>query len=369
MGSAPLRFCVDSGHGVIAGPQGKGDREGARRAISDLVAFAKAADRAGVDSFWLSEDPDGWEATQLLAIIGWETERLRVGPGVFNPWFRHPALIAASMSTLDVVSDGRAFLGFGRGQTEWYDRALGIDAHHPVTAMVEAIALLRQWFADGWTAQGEVEPKVFPVREWPRVTGPIQERLPIYLAAVGPKALSVGARHADGIIFNDLASVTFMERSIREARAAAEAAGRDPGALRYFARSAVTITDDPEAIYVRRKATVAMIHALPGMERLLESPGFDTDAMIAEVRRQMRTDEVLARGGNFPELKAAGDLEAAKAAIPTDLMRELVVAGPVETVRARLRRLREIGVTDIFLARPPGDPEAIAGVVQALKDA
>ena len=81
-----LRFCVDSGHGVIAGPQGRGDREGVQRAIRDVVAFAKAADRAGVDSFWLSEDPDGWDATQLLSIIGWETERLRVGPGVFNPW-------------------------------------------------------------------------------------------------------------------------------------------------------------------------------------------------------------------------------------------------------------------------------------------
>src|SRR5690606_28261068 len=145
-----------------------------------------------------------------------------------------------------------------------------------------------------------------------RVTGPVQERLPIYLAAVGPQALSVGARYADGIIFNDLASVTFMERSIREVRAAAGAAGRDPDALRFFARSAVTISDDPGAIYERRKATVAMIHALPGMERLLETPGFDTDAMIAEVRRVMRTNEVLARGGNFPELRDAGDLDAAR---------------------------------------------------------
>lgn len=369
MAAERLRFCVDSGHGVIAGPQGRGDREGVQRAIRDLVAFAIAADRAGVDSFWLAEDPDGWEASQLLSIVAWETERLRVGPGVFNPWYRHPAQTAAAMSTLDAVSDGRAFLGFGRGQTEWYERALGIDARHPVTAMVEAIALLRQWFAEGWTARAGDDAKVFPVREWPRVTGPVQERLPIYLAAVGPQALSVGARHADGIVFNDLASVTFMERSIQEVRAAAEAAGRDPDTLRFFARSAVTITDDPEAVYERRKATVAMIHALPGMERLLETPGYDTDAMIAEVRRTMRTNEVLARGGNFPELRKAGDLEAAKAAIPTGLMRELVVAGPVGAVRERLGQLREIGVTDVFLARPPGEPDVIAGVVDALRDA
>jgi 5,10-methylenetetrahydromethanopterin reductase len=364
-----LRFCVDSGHGIIAGPQGKGDREGVRRVVRGLVDFARAADRAGVDSFWLSEDPDGWEASQLLAIVAWETERLRVGPGVFNPWYRHPALIAASLSTLDVVSDGRAFLGFGRGQTEWYDRALGIDTRHPVAALVEAIDLLRQWFSAGWTARAGDDAKVFPVTEWQRVIGPVQPHLPIYLAAVGPQALAVGARHADGIVFNDLASAAFMERSIREVRAEAEAAGRDPDALRFFARSAVTITDDPEAVYERRKATVAMIHALPGMERLLETPGFDTEAVIAEVRRAMRTMEVLDRGGNFPELQAAGDLAAAKAAIPTALMAELVVAGPVGKVREQLRRFREVGVTDVFLARPQGDPDAIAGVVDALRDA
>lgn len=367
MATGRLRFCVDSGHGVIAGPQGRGERAG--QSIRDLVAFAKAADRAGVDSFWLSEDPDGWEASQLLAIVAWETETIRVGPGVYNPWYRHPSQIAASIATLDAISDGRAFLGFGRGQTEWYDRALGIETRHPVTAMVEAIDLLRQWLSDGWTARAGEAAKVFPVVEWPRVTGPVQDHLPIYLAAVGPQTLSVGARRADGIIFNDLASVTFMERSIREVRAAAEAAGRNPDALRFFARSGVTITDDPEVVYERRKATVAMIHALPGMERLLESPGFDTEAMIAEVREAMRTMEVLERGGNFPELKAAGDLPAAKAAIPTDLMRELVVAGPVGEVRKRLRRLREIGVTDVLLARPKGDPAAIADIVDALEDA
>jgi alkanesulfonate monooxygenase SsuD/methylene tetrahydromethanopterin reductase-like flavin-dependent oxidoreductase (luciferase family) len=369
MATGRLRFCVDSGHGIIAGPQGHGDREGVQRAIRELVAFAKAADRAGVDSFWLSEDPDGWEGSQLLALIAWETDRIRVGPGVFNPWYRHPALIAASLSTLDAVSDGRAFLGFGRGQTEWYDRALGIDVAHPVTALEEAIALLRQWLARPWVARAAEGATVFPVTEWPRVTGPVQERLPIYLAAVGPKALAVGARLADGIIFNDLASITFMERAIREVRAGAEAAGRDPAALRFFARSAVTITDDPEAVYEQRKGTVVMIHALPGMERLLETPGFDTDAMIADVRRAMRTIKVLDRGGNFPELRAAGDIVAAKKAIPAGLMRELVVAGPVEAVRARLRQFREIGVTDVFLARPPGDPDAIGDIVDALRDA
>jgi alkanesulfonate monooxygenase SsuD/methylene tetrahydromethanopterin reductase-like flavin-dependent oxidoreductase (luciferase family) len=195
------------------------------------------------------------------------------------------------------------------------------------------------------------------------VIGPVQARLPIYLAAVGPKALSVAARYADGVLFNDLSSRTFMEEAIAQVRREATDAGRDPAGLAFFARAAVTVTDDPAPVYERRKATVAIIHTLPGMERLLATPGYDVERIIGEVRRVMRTEEILARGGGFPDLRRAGDFAAARALIPTELMAELVVAGPAEHVRARLSEFAAIGITDVFLA-PPG-PEATAEDIAA----
>ena len=363
----PLRFALDSGHQVIAGPRKRGDREGIQASIDALVHLAQVADRAGIDSFWSIEDPDGWDAVAMLSVLARATERIRLGPGVLNPHYRHPSLIAASISTLDALSDGRAFLGFGRGQTEWYERALGMDIGSPLAAMKESFQLLRQWFEQPWHAQASPEATQFQVRKWERVMGPVQARVPIYLAAAGPRAMSLAARYADGVIFNNLTSVTFMERSIRSVREEAAAAGRDPDAMSFFARSDVTITDDPEAVYERGKATVATIHVLPGMERLLESPGFDTAAIIAKVRDEMKTMEVLERGGNFPELRRAGDLAAARDHIPTDLMRELVVAGSVEEVRERLRRFREIGVTDVFLAKPTKS-EPVERLVETVSD-
>ena len=366
--SSPLRFAIDASHSVIAGPQATGDREDVQASIEDLVRLAQVADRAGIDSFWLSEDPDGWDAIAMLGVLARETDRIRVGTGVLNPYFRHPALIAASIATLDALSDGRAFLGFGRGQTEWYDLALGMDVGSPLAAMEETFELLRQWWERPWRAEAAPDAKQFRVTGWQRATGPIQDYVPIYLAAVGPRALSLAARLADGVVFNDLASVTFMERTIRDVRRQASEAGRDPDAISFFARSAVTITDDPEAIWERRKDTVSLIHALPGMDRLLESPGYDIEAIIAEVRSVMHTGDVLDRGGNFLDVKRAGDFAAARTLIPTDLMRELVVAGSVEEVRDRLTTFREIGVTDVFLARPPkGEPvERLVEIVNAL---
>lgn len=366
--TVPLRFAIDTSYQVIARPQASGDREGIQESIQNLMHLARVAERARIDSLWASEDPEGWDAIAMLSVIARETDRIRIGPGVLNPYFRHPSLIAASIATLDALSDGRAFLGFGRGQTEWYDRALGMDVGSPLAALEETFGLLRQWWERPWRAEARADARQFTVRGWERATGPVQDFVPIYLAAVGPRALSLAARHADGVIFNNLASVTFMERAIGDVKRQARDAGRNPEAFRFFARSAVTITDDPESVWERSKDTVSAIHALPGMERLLESPGFEIGAIISDVRNVMRTDEVLERGGNFRDIRRAGDFTEARKHIPTDLMRELVVAGSVDEVRDRLRRFREIGVTDVFLARPSrGEPvERLIEIVDAL---
>jgi len=288
---------------------------------------------------------------------------------VLNPYYRHPSLIAASMATLDALSDGRAFLGLGRGQAEWYDIAMGMEIGRPSRRLVETFDLLRQWWSPGMRATSSEDATELAVHRWERTFRPLQPHLPIYLAAVGPVALRIAARHADGVIFNDLASMQFMREAIATVRAAMAEAGRDPEGFVFAARSSVTITDNPEELYEQRKNTVAVIHALPGMERLLVSPGYDIGRIIADVRAAMRTNTILAQGGGFGDLRRGGDVEAAKRAIPTSLMAELVVAGPLADVRDRLRRMHDLGITHVFLASPqPGtSAEALGELVASLR--
>lgn len=347
-----MRFALDANPRPWAAAQRRGERDAIRQAVDRTVELARIADAAGIDAIWLLDDPDGWDSFAVLGAMARATKRMRLGTGVTNPYYRHPALLAASVATLDGLSDGRAFLGLGRGQAEWYGRALGMPVGKPVRALRETFDLLEQWWSPGMRATSDEAATEFAVRNWERVFRPLQAQVPIYLAAVGPLALKLAGERADGVIFNDLSSIQFMREAIGTVRAAATASGRDPAALSFHARAAVTVTDDPEAVYERRKSTVAAIHVLPGMERLLQSPGFDTERIIAEVRAAMRTGETLAAGGGFGDLRRAGDLDAAKRAIPTGLMRELVVAGPVAEVRARLAQFSEIGVTHVFLAAP-----------------
>jgi 5,10-methylenetetrahydromethanopterin reductase len=364
----PLRFAIDAGPGEWVAARQANDPVEYRRAIDRTIELAQIADRAGVYSFWALEDPDGWDAIGVLSAVAQATDRIRIGTGVTNPYYRHPSLMAASISTLDALSDGRAFLGLGRGQTEWYQHALGISVGKPIRALSEAIDLLRQWWQLPSEASSPNDSSEFQIHAWKRSIAPIQHQVPIYLAAVGPQALRLAGRKADGVLFNDLSSRHFLKDAVQEVKHAAIAAGRDPQVLRFHARASIRVTDDPETVYEQRKSTVAVIHALPGMERLLATPGYDIDGIISQVRHLMHTNEVLARGGAFADLREMGDIVAAKRVIPTELMRELVIAGPVLAVRARLAELQDIGITDVFLAAQGQDATAmsLAALIESL---
>ena len=349
-----MRLALALHHATWSSERGRDDPD----PVTKTLASARVADEAGIDAIWATEDPDGWDSFAVLSALAGITARTTLGPGVVNPWHRHPNLIAASVATLDRLSGGRAFLGLGRGQVEWYRRSLGIQALRPLAALEETIGLLRQWWSAphvaGGPSPGQGEDSVFPVREWERSVAPAQRAPgpPIYLAAVGPRALALAGRLTDGVLFNDFASETYLREAIATVRQAAADAGRDPARLAFIVRANVLVTDDPGPVLERRKAGFALITTLPGMERMVRSPIHDTAAIVARAREAMRTVETLASGGGFPALRRAGDMVAAKSAIPTALMAELCVAGPLPLVRERLARMATIGVTEVTVSPP-----------------
>src|SRR5581483_2675529 len=116
------------------------------------------------------------------------------------------------------------------------------------------------------------------------------------------------------------------------------------------------------------KDGLATVNALPGMDRLLATPGFDVPAIMANVRRAMRTEAMLAAGLGFADMRASGDLAAARDAIPDDLVAELVIAGDLAHVRARLALLASLGITQVSVAPPPAaTAEAWRALLAALR--
>ena len=353
-----MRFCLDLSHSMWRGtPDPVATARG-------TLALAAAADAGGIDAIWASEDPDGWDAFALLGAIAAVTGRARLGTGVVNPTARHPNQIAAGLATLDRLSGGRAVLGIGRGQPEWYERGLGVDAARPLHRVSETVALLRQWEKDGRASSADGD--FFRIRDWQRSLGPVQRHVPVYLAAVGPKALALAGRETDGVIYNSLTSDDFIAETLPGVRAAAREAGRDPDALAVVLRTSVVVTDDPSRALQDAKSALSLINTLPGMDRAVEVAGWDVAAIFADARRAMGTDQMMASGGGFAALRGVADFAAARAAIPDGYAEQLMIAGPLATVRPRLARLAELGVTHVSV-RAPADASA-AGWQKLLVD-
>ncbi len=349
----PLQFALDFSHHAWA----RGDPAAPARTLQT----AQAADQAGIDAIWVSEDPEGWDAFALLGALANVTTHCQLGTSVTSPWPRHPNLLAASVATLDQLSGGRAVLGLGRGQIEWHRDVLGVETGGALAALRETITLLRAWWQPPYRASSPPGGH-FHIREWERSVAPLHPP-PIYLAAAGPRTLALAGELADGVIFNVLTSEQALRQSIPRVKQAAISAGRDPAALAIILRTEITLAASAASEHkalTRAKSLFALLAGFPGMSRLYPVPGYDTDAIIAEVRAVMRTNEVLASGGGFPALRRTGDLAAARAAIPDGFIRALALAGSTEDLQSRLASLRDLGVTCVSVTPPPEAASAAA---------
>lgn len=347
-----MRFCLDFGHLAWA-------RDPSPAAVGRTLDVARAADLAGIDAIWVSEDPDGWDAFAVLGALATVTDRAALGTSVTSPYPRHPNLLAASVATLDRLCQGRAVLGLGRGQVEWHRDALGIDTGAPLAVMRETIHLLRSWWLAPHRATSLPDDH-FRVRDWERVINP-QATPPIYLAAAGPRGLALAGAEYDGVIFNILTSPDSISDAIPLARRAAEGAGRDPGSLAFVLRTNIEVvatSQEERKALDRAKNLLALVSTLPGMSKLVKVDGFDHEAIVAQTAALMQTGQVLARGGGFPELRRAGDLAAARSVIPVDYVRQLALVGDLRELRARLRELERLGITHVGV-QPPAQATSV----------
>jgi 5,10-methylenetetrahydromethanopterin reductase len=234
--------------------------------------------------------------------------------------------------------------------------------------MRETVQLLRSWWQAPYRASS-ASGDHFQVRDWERVLVP-QVPPPIYLAAAGPRGLALAGELCDGAIFNVLTSMDAIREAIPLVRKAATEAGRDPSSLAFVLRTNVEVVEtglDERKALDRAKNLIALIATLPGMSRLFKVSGFDHEAIVVAAAARMRTEQVLARGGGFPELRRSGNLAEARQVIPDEFVRNLALIGNLEDTRARLQELAAIGITHVGV-RPPADAASVDDWRRLLRD-
>lgn len=169
-----------------------------------FVATARRAEELGYSTLYF---PDHFIDTELAPLVAMAsaagaTENLRVGALVFDNDYKHPAILAKEIATLDVLSGGRAVLGIGAGWMEVDYTALGIPYDRPgvrIARLEEGLAIIKGCFgADAFSFDGEH----YSVTDYQGIPKPAQAKLPILIGGGGKKVLRLAGREADIVGIN-----------------------------------------------------------------------------------------------------------------------------------------------------------------------
>jgi F420-dependent oxidoreductase-like protein len=213
------------------------------RPWADLRALALAAEEAGVhavyvcDHFMEHHDDDSvgdepfLECGTLLAGLAEATSRVRLGALVMGSTYRHPAVVANMVATIDHISGGRAIAGLGAGWQVNEHRAFGIDLPGPAELsdrFEESVAIVSSMLREARTTYAG---RHFRVTDAPNSPRPVQERVPVLVAGGGERrTLPLAARFADvWHVWGKPEGFAAKSASLDEACAAI---GRDPGEVR-----------------------------------------------------------------------------------------------------------------------------------------
>jgi probable F420-dependent oxidoreductase len=223
---------------------------GAWATPGNLATFATRAEQAGYDSLWTFQrllvpvdsgmDPVYHSVLDPIAALGYLsacTSRIRLGVAVVNLPFVSPAVLAKQAATLDILSAGRLDLGLGVGWMPEEFEAAGASMARRGARADEYVAVLHALWADGVTEfsggfyvvpAGRADPK--PVQPG----GP-----PVLLGGLVRTALERAGRIAEGWVTSSRTDLSRIGEGIATVRSAAEAAGRDPAAVRIICRGVV----------------------------------------------------------------------------------------------------------------------------------
>ena len=196
----------------------------------ECVDLARAAEALGYDRFWIGDSHMIWRELYVLAgAIGIATKKIAIGPGVTHPAVRHLTVTASAMATLNELTEGRAFLGFGVGATG--PGNIGMKPH-TVPELAEDIALLKKLLAGETVKMGGADVRcLFPAPS-----------VPLYIGSRAPQGMKITCRLADGFVYTGESDTLIS--TVNNIRHYTTEAKRPPEDVQFIYRLPCAIGDD-----------------------------------------------------------------------------------------------------------------------------
>ena len=319
------------------------------------------ADRLGFDSVWTAE-AYGSDALTPLAWWGSQTERIRLGTAIMQMSARTPAATAMAAITLDHLSGGRFILGIGASGPQVVEGWYGRPYPRPLERTREYVTILRDIIAREGPVEFHGRHHDLPYtgadgtglgKALKSTVHPLRNRIPIFLAAEGPKNVALSAEICDGWLplFFSPREDPFYRQCLEDGFAASGDSER-----RESFEVAATVTvipgDDVEACADLVRPFLALYAG--GMGARGANFHFE---VFARMGYESVAEEVQA-------LYLEGRKEEAARAIPLEMVEDVALVGPVDKIRSEIPRWRESCLTTVLLSGPASSLSTMASLFE-----
>jgi 5,10-methylenetetrahydromethanopterin reductase len=295
-----------------------------------ITEIAEMAEGDGWDGLALTDSQNlGGDTFAALALAARATRRIILATGATNPATRHPAVIASAIATIQVESRGRAFLGIARGDSAMAyigRKPLPLDEFGASLAKIQTYLRGESVDCDGFASQ--IQWIAHELENLPKV--------PMSVAATGPKVIRLAAAIAESITFSVGAEPARLKASIDLAKAARQQAGLPP--MRFGAY--VNAVAHPDIRVARNlvRARMGVYARFSTMDRAVLNSLPQADRAVGEE---------LVRTYDMQSHAASGARH--EAALVDDFVDRFGVVGPSERVAERLTELVGLGLDHVVI--------------------
>ncbi len=290
-------------------------------ATDDFVELASLAQSRNYEMVWVPEG-GGRDSLTQLTFLAARTDTIKLATGILPIYYRTPMLTAMSAAGLGTLSQGRFILGLGVGHRPSVEGTHGIPFRRPLTRMRETITLVRR-LLDGERVSHAG--KVFNVGSATLAAAAPEQRVPIYVAALGPQMLELTGELADGVLLNWTAS-SYLERAIHHLNQGAEKAGRDPAEIDVAGYVRVAVSDNLDEARASLQGQIARYASNPFYHNFFRGMGFGEEMGAAE------------------EAMQRGDIDEAARSISQEMQDQVAVVGNPEECRLEIEKRRSLGL-------------------------
>ncbi|NAS22694.1 LLM class F420-dependent oxidoreductase [Herbidospora sp. NEAU-GS84] len=330
---------------------------GFKETVAELADYEKA----GLDIVFVAE-AYSFDAVSQMGYIAARTERLEIASGILPVYSRTPALLAMTAAGLDYVSDGRFTLGLGASGPQVIEGFHGVPYSAPLGRTREVIEIARKvWKRERLEYQGKhytmpLQGGTGLGKPLKLINAPVRERIPIVIAAIGPKNVELAAELAEGWL-----PIFYMPEKAADVwgpSLAAGAARRAPelGGLDVIATAHLAVGDDVAGFLEFGRPMAALY--IGGMGA--KGKNFYNDLAVRYGYEK--------EAAEIQDLYLAGKKDEAAARVPHELLEKMSLIGSEGFVRDRLAAMRESGVTTINVTPIASTHEERVRLIEKVKE-